>query len=213
MANVVVNAVGDQCPIPVVKATRALKDMKEAGIIEVHVDNEIAVQNLTKLANTWKVASSAEKKEEKLYVVTMKVEHPFPQEKTPAPAAHVTSGECPTCIPDRRRNTVVAIASDHMGHGNDELGKVLMKGFIYALSQLDELPQTILFYNGGATITTEGSASIEDLKTMEAQGVEILTCGTCLDYYGLKDKLVVGSVTNMYTIVEKLNNADKIIKQ
>ena len=88
-----------------------------------------------------------------------------------------------------------------------------MKGFIYALSQLDELPQTILFYNGGATITTEGSPSIEDLKTMEAQGVEILTCGTCLDYYGLKDKLLVGSVTNMYTIVEKLNNADKIIKQ
>jgi len=88
-----------------------------------------------------------------------------------------------------------------------------MKGFIYALSQLDELPQTILFYNGGATITTEESPSLEDLKSMEAQGVEILTCGTCLDYYGLKDKLAVGSVTNMYTIVEKLNQADKIIKQ
>ena len=100
-----------------------------------------------------------------------------------------------------------------MGHGNDELGKILMKGFIYALSQLEELPKTILFYNGGATITTEGSASIEDLKSMEAQGVEILTCGTCLDYYGLKDKLCVGSVTNMYTIVEKLSQADKIIKQ
>ncbi|MBQ7797273.1 MAG: sulfurtransferase-like selenium metabolism protein YedF [Lachnospiraceae bacterium] len=211
MANVIVNALGEQCPIPVVKATRALKDLKEAGIIEVHVDNEIAVSNLTKLANTWKVASSAEKKEEKHFVVTMTVEHPFPQEQIPVP--HVSGGECPTCTPDRRKNTVVAIASDHMGHGNDELGKVLMKGFIYALSQLDELPQTIIFYNGGATITTEGSASIEDLKSMEAQGVEILTCGTCLDYYGLKEKLAVGSVTNMYTIVEKLNNADKIIKQ
>ena len=210
MANVIVNAVGDQCPIPVVKATKALKEMKEAGILEVHVDNEIAVQNLTKLANNWKAESYAEKKEEKLYVVTMKVADPA---QAPAAVSHVTEGECPTCIPDRRKNTVVAIASERMGHGNDELGKVLMKGFIYALSQLDELPQTILFYNGGATITTEGSASIEDLKTMEAQGVEILTCGTCLDYYGLKDKLAVGSVTNMYTIVEKLNNADKIIKQ
>lgn len=212
MANVVVNAVGDQCPIPVVKATKALKNMTEAGVLEIHVDNEIAVQNLTKLANTWKVSSFAEKKEEKLYVVTMKVETPIAKDPVPA-AAHVTDGDCPTCIPDKRKNTVVAIASERMGHGNDELGKVLMKGFIYALSQLDELPQTILFYNGGATITTEGSASIEDLKTMEAQGVEILTCGTCLDYYGLKDKLAVGSVTNMYTIVEKLNNADKIIKQ
>ena len=94
-----------------------------------------------------------------------------------------------------------------------KLGKVLMKGFIFALSQLDELPSTILFYNGGATITTEGSPSLDDLKNMEAQGVEILTCGTCLDYYNLKDKLAVGSVTNMYTIVEKLANADKIIKQ
>lgn len=88
-----------------------------------------------------------------------------------------------------------------------------MKGFIYALSQLDELPKTILFYNGGATLTTEGSESLEDLKSMEAQGVEILTCGTCLDYYNLKDKLVVGGVTNMYTIVEKLAKADRIIKQ
>ncbi|MBQ2401101.1 MAG: sulfurtransferase-like selenium metabolism protein YedF, partial [Lachnospiraceae bacterium] len=87
------------------------------------------------------------------------------------------------------------------------------KGFIYALSQLEELPKTLLFYNGGATITCEESPSVEDLKNMEAQGVEILTCGTCLDYYGLKDKLAVGSVTNMYTIVEKLAQADKIIKQ
>lgn len=211
MANVIVNAVGDQCPIPVVKATKALKSMTEAGVLEVHVDNEIAVQNLTKLANTWKVESFAEKKEEKLFVVTMKVENPA--NEAPAAVSHVTDGDCPTCIPDRRKNTVVAIASARMGHGNEELGQVLMKGFIYALSQLDELPQTILFYNGGATLTTEDSASLEDLKTMEAQGVEILTCGTCLDYYGLKDKLAVGSVTNMYTIVEKLNNADKIIKQ
>ena len=100
-----------------------------------------------------------------------------------------------------------------MGHGNEELGKILMKSFIFALTQLDDLPQTILFYNGGATLTTEGSQSLEDLKTLEAQGVEILTCGTCLDFYGLKDKLAVGQVSNMYTIVEKLNNADNIIKQ
>ena len=99
-----------------------------------------------------------------------------------------------------------------MGHGNDELGKALMKGFIYALSQLEELPRTILFYNGGAHLTVEGSASLEDLKTMEAQGVEIMTCGTCLDFYGLKDKLAVGTVTNMYSIVETLSNASKVIK-
>ena len=69
-----------------------------------------------------------------------------------------------------------------------------------------------LFYNGGATLTTEGSASLEDLKSLEAQGVEILTCGTCLNYYGLTEKLAVGSVTNMYSIVEILSAADKVIK-
>lgn len=204
MAKVVVNAVGDQCPIPVVKATKAIKEMKEAGIVEVHVDNEIAVQNLTKLANSKNLQSSAEKKEEKLFVVTITMDGAIEES---------AQDECISCAPDKRGNTVVAIASERMGHGNDELGKVLMKGFIYALSQLDELPQTILFYNGGATITCEESPSLEDLKNMEAQGVEILTCGTCLDYYGLKEKLAVGSVTNMYTIVEKLSQADKIIKQ
>ena len=77
-----------------------------------------------------------------------------------------------------------------------------MKGFIYAVSQLEELPKTILFYNGGATITVEGSVSLEDLKNMEAQGVTIKTCGTCLDYYGIRDKLGVGGVTNLYAIAE-----------
>ena len=99
-----------------------------------------------------------------------------------------------------------------MGTGNDELGKVLIKGFIYAVTQLDTLPKKMLFYNGGATLTTEGSDSIEDLKSLEAQGVEILTCGTCLDYYHLKDKLVVGGVTNMYSIVESMAEAGKIIR-
>lgn len=206
MANVVVNAVGDTCPIPVVKATKALNEMKEAGVVEVHVDNEIAVQNLTKLANSKNLKSSAEKKAADLFIVSIATEGA-------APAADNAAEEGVSCAPDKRGNTVVAIASERLGHGHEELGQVLMKGFIYALSQLEELPKTILFYNGGATLTTEGSQSIEDLKNMEAQGVEILTCGTCLDYYGLKEKLMVGEVTNMYTIVEKLTQADKVIKQ
>lgn len=204
MAKIVVNAVGDQCPIPVVKATKALKGMTEPGTLEIQVDNETAVQNLCRLADSKNLKAFAEKKEEKLFVVTIQVDQLLEDGK---------EEEAACCIPERRGNTVVAIASDHMGHGNEELGKILMKSFIFALTQLEELPKTILFYNGGATLTTEGSQSLEDLKTLEAQGVEILTCGTCLDYYGIKDKLAVGTVSNMYTIVEKLNNADKIIKQ
>lgn len=201
MSNIIVDAMGAQCPIPVVKTTKVLNELKEAAVVEVHVDNEIAVQNVTRLAQSKNLDVKSEKKEEGHFVLLISAE------------GAVTAAEEPVaCIPDQRGNTVVVISSDRMGEGNDELGKVLMKGFIYAVSQLDKLPKTILFYNGGATIPVEGSVSLEDLKSMEAQGVEILTCGTCLDYYNLKEKLAVGSVTNMYTIVETMNKATNIIK-
>ena len=201
MANIIVDAMGMQCPIPVVKTTKALNELKEAGVVEVHVDNEIAVQNVTRLAQSKKLDVKSEKKEEGHFVLLISADH-----------AVAASEEHVSCMVDQRGDTVVVISSDRMGEGNDELGKVLIKGFIYAVSQLEELPKAILFYNGGATIPVEGSVSLEDLKSMEAQGVEILTCGTCLDYYNLKEKLAVGSVTNMYTIVETMNSASKIIK-
>ena len=128
-----------------------------------------------------------------------------------APAA-ADAAEDTACIPDARGNLVVVMASDRMGEGNDELGKVLAKSFIFAVTQLEELPKTMLFYNGGATLTCEGSDCLEDLKSLEAQGVEIQTCGTCLDYYGLKEKLAVGTVVNMYVIAETQSKADLIIK-
>ena len=111
-----------------------------------------------------------------------------------------------------RTDTVVAIASATMGDGSEELGKTLLKAFVFALTQQDKLPKTILFYNGGAALSCEGSAMLEDLKALEAQGVEILTCGTCLNFYGLTEKLAVGSVTNMYTIAEKLTQAGNVVK-
>ena len=128
---ITVNAMGDNCPIPVIKTKKAMAALTGPETIEVLVDNEIAVQNVTKMAS---------------------------------------------------------------------------------VTQLDTLPKTMLFYNGGATLTTEGSDSLEDLKSLEAQGVEIMTCGTCLDYYGLKDKLAVGTVTNMYSIVETMAKAGRIVR-
>jgi selenium metabolism protein YedF len=107
---------------------------------------------------------------------------------------------------------VVAVDTDVMGRGSDELGKTLLKGFLFAVSRLAVLPKTVLFYNGGAKLTVEGSDSLEDLRSMAEKGVEILTCGTCLNFYGLTEKLAVGSVTNMYTIVEKMTGADLIVK-
>ena len=88
----------------------------------------------------------------------------------------------------------------------------MLKGFLFALTQQEKLPSTILFYNGGASVTCEGSASLDDLRALANLGVEILTCGTCLNYYGLSDKLQVGEVTNMYVIAEKQMQADLVIR-
>ena len=204
MKTVIVNAVGDQCPIPVVKATHALREMGEPGILEVHVDNEIAVQNLTRMAAGHHLPVQAEKKGEKLFVVTMEVADPTGDAPVEEPA--------PPCAPDARGDLVVAVDAETMGRGRDELGKLLMKSFLFAVGQLPQLPRTLLFYNGGAKLTVEGSESLEDLRKLEAQGVEILTCGTCLNFYGLTDQLAVGGVTNMYAIVETLAGAGKVIR-
>ena len=206
---VTINAMGDTCPIPVIKTQNAIKALTKAEEVEVLIDNEVAVQNLTKLAGSLGCAVKSEKKAEKEYrvVITVtedKLQGQAAQEKTEAAEA--------ACIPDARDNTVVVISSDKMGEGEEELGKVLIKGYIYALTQLETLPKTILFYNKGAYLTCEGSASLEDLKSLEAQGVEIMTCGTCLNFYKLTEKLQVGTVTNMYVIADTMAKAAKVIK-
>ena len=201
-----VHAIGDACPIPVVKTLSAIKELKGADVIETLVDNETAVQNLIRMADKKGCKVSAEKVSDKEFKVTIEVGEAVL-------AAPMDTDNVVCELPKSgKKNTVVVISSKAMGHGGDELGTALMKGFIFALSQQETLPTTILFYNGGANIPVEGSVSLEDLKNMEAQGVEILTCGTCLNFYGLTDKLAVGEVTNMYTIVEKMTGADLIIK-
>ena len=195
----IVDARGMACPIPVVKANQALAQMTE-GILEVHVDNTVAVENLKRMALQKGLPVKTEQPEDSHYVVTIPV--------TGAVDAAMPELTCTDCA----GNTVVAVDTDSMGRGNDELGAVLIKGFLFAVSRLETLPKTVLFYNGGAKLTTEGSASLEDLRLMEQQGVEILTCGTCLNYYGLTDQLAVGSATDMYTIVERLSRAEKVFK-
>ena len=165
------------------------------------MDNEIAVQNLTKMAKQKGCQSAAEKLGEREYRVLLTVGEPVEAE-----------AEAPVCTPDARTDTVVAIASDKMGEGAEELGKTLLKAFVFSLTQQDKLPKTILFYNGGAHLTCAGSPMLDDLKALEAEGVEILTCGTCLNFYGLTEQLAVGGVTNMYVIAEKMLTAGNVVK-
>lgn len=194
-----VNAMGEACPIPVVKTLHALQELNGAGTVQTLVDNEIAVQNLTRLAESKGCAIRTEKRGEKEFCVTI---------TTKGAVAESGDEEISCTVPAAQKKTVVVISADHMGEGDDELGRILLKGFLFALTQQEKLPSTLLFYNGGARVTCEGSPSLEDLKNLAALGVEILTCGTCLSHYGLTDRLQVGGVTNMYVITEKQMQAD-----
>ena len=196
-----VNAMGDACPIPVVKTQKAMQELGGAGTVETLVDNETAVQNLGRLAASRGCASGVEKLGEGRYRVTITVGENAETEE--AADGRFACG---------KPRTVAVLSSDKMGGGNDELGGALMKAFVYALSQQETLPDTILCYNGGVKLTCEGSESLEDLKAMAERGVEILSCGTCLNFYGIKEKLAVGEVTNMYVIVEKLSGADRVVR-
>ena len=200
---ITVNAIGDACPIPVVKTRKAMETIKGSEVVETLVDNEIAVENLKKMAGQMGYQVKDQKLEEGKYSVQIMVTE---EEKTEKIQADICDSR-PTAASDK----VVVIRSNVMGEGDSELGKVLIKGFIYALSQQEELPKTILFYNGGAYLTCEGSASLDDLKELEHRGVKILTCGTCLNFYGLSEKLKVGEVTNMYEIAETMSKASLIV--
>lgn len=199
-----VDAMGKQCPIPVVMTKKAIDGAVVGDEIKILVDNETAVNNLSRLANKSGCTFVSEKLEHKKYQVKMTVQ-------TEQSGRDLNEEEFVCEIPNKKVMAAV-ISSDVMGSGDDELGKILIRGFIYALSQMETLPDTVLFYNGGAKLTTEGSESLEDLKKMEEEGVEILTCGTCLKHYGLMEKLMVGKVTDMYTITERMTGADKVIR-
>lgn len=205
-----VDARGLACPMPVVNAKKAVEEFKENGILTVLVDNEIAVQNLQRFASQKGFEAAGEKKAEKEYEVTIHVTAGTP---VPAQTPEVEEEEEINCSPDsRRKGLIVVLSANVMGGGDEKLGKTLMKAFIFALTKQDILPEMIVCYNSGAYLTCEGSESLEDFRILESKGVQIMTCGTCLDFYGIKEKLAVGIVTNMYDIVETMEHAKSIVR-
>ena len=200
----IIDCRGLACPLPVVNAKKAAEELGAGDALTVLVDNEIAVQNLTRFAEHKGFSVSAQKNSEKEYAVVMQI-------AGAAPAASVEE-EVVCAVDSRRKGMLVVLSANTMGSGDAKLGTSLMKAFVFALTKQDQLPDTILCYNTGAYLTCEGADTLADLKLLESEGVTILTCGTCLDFYGLKEKLAVGTVTNMYDIVERMENAAQIIK-
>ena len=206
--NKTVDARGMACPLPVVNAKKASEEMNSGDVLTVVVDNEIAGQNLQRFAGHKGYGVTAEKKSEKEYIITMNIVSE--DNKKSDAEAETEEIQCHTDIV--KKGMTVVLSADVMGAGDEKLGKSLMKAFVFALTKQDQLPQTILCYNKGAFLSCEGADTIEDFKILEAEGVNILTCGTCLDFYGIKDKLAVGTVTNMYEIVEKMEQSKTIIR-
>ncbi len=197
-----VDAAGLACPLPVMETKKAIKEMSE-GQLEVIVDNIVSLQNLEKMVKQMGLKHSLETIHDSKHIIQITVGEPTDEvmapKEEPSPAALA-------------RNTVVVLSSDMMGSGDGELGRALMKSFIYALTELDRLPDKILLYNSGVKLSVKGSDSLVDLQKLEGQGVGILNCGTCLNFFALTDQLGVGSITNMYEIVQCQTEAGTIIQ-
>lgn len=184
---------GFKCPQPVIE-TKKYFDTIEEGSAEVIVDNKVAKNNILKLAQ-----SSGFKYES--------------QEKDGLYSIKITKESCGCeLMEDEFKNPVIVVSSDKLGVGDDKLGTMLMKSYLYALSESSILPTDILFLNSGVKLTVNSSECLETINILKGKSVNILSCGTCLDFYNLKQDLAIGEITNMYTIVEKMNSSSNCIK-
>ncbi|ADL11895.1 sulfurtransferase-like selenium metabolism protein YedF [Acetohalobium arabaticum] len=188
-----VDARGLDCPQPVIKTKDAINKGEK---VETLVDNKTACKNLQKLGD--KMNCNVE---------VMEVDDDFQLTFIPEEEL-VTSSTTSEELDDTGDSggKVYFISSDVVGEGDQELGEILIKGFTYTLTEIAPKPKAIVFMNDGVKLPTLNDEVIDNLKILEEAGIEIISCGTCLDYYGLKDELAVGEVSNMYTIVETLNN-------
>ena len=184
------------CPLPVVTVKRALE---EAGTdaVAVMLDDGAPRENVARFARTHgyevceKVSDSG---------ITLVITGPGGDAVSVSPATTVSA----------RKSLLVT--SDRLGDGPEELGRLLMKNFIITLLESTELPYKILFVNRGVLLATEGSELLEALEKLGNRGVEVLSCGICLDFFGKRDALRAGSVTNMFTIVETLMSLHGVVR-
>lgn len=201
----IIDAFGMQCPKPLVLAKKEI----DGGLRElaVQVDNETAVKNLTRLGGKTGLAVAVDEIEGGWLVSFSEGDGVSAPAAAPVPAASgaacATGGGC---------GYAVFVGKDHVGEGDGELGYNLMKMALYTLSESDDVPASLLFMNSGVKLVAGGEQQIVDsVQALMGKGTEVLVCGTCLDFYGLKDQLAAGEVSNMYDILERMHEAAKVI--
>lgn len=198
----IVDARGMLCPQPVIMTKKEADAGEEQ--ITVIVDNETARENVLKFGNKLQFDSKVEEKSDGVYIYLYK------EELSNCEAA-TENAVNDSLNKIKQDNKGFVIGSDKLGKGSDDLGKILMKGFLYTLSETKPYPNFLIFLNSGVKLTASGSESLDDLKKMERAGVKIVSCGTCLDFFEIKDKLEVGNVSNMYDIVETIAESDNAV--
>ena len=198
--NMVLDCRGLACPQPVLRAKELLDSLVQ-GAVEVLVDNEAAQSNLTRFGKSQGYAVESRITGETSHITITK------GEPVKVAVAAPNDGRC--ALPGTGLGIVVP--ADTMGRGNEELGRVLMRAYVKTIKSLSPLPARIFFYNTGVKITAIESDLIEPLRELVAQGVEVYSCGTCLDFFNLKDTLLVGQVTNMFEIMDATAQAVNVI--
>lgn len=194
----VVDNRGLSCPQPVINTKKALDELSVGSIISI-VDNAVARENVLKFAKSQGCTAESRDDNGVFYITISRGE----AEATPEHDTVVVTTSSST--------TLYLVTTDEFGKGSAELGHALMKTFMYALSESGTKNNHLIFVNAGAQLTCLESPILESLRKLSAAGWQIKTCGTCLDFYGIKDKLAIGEITNMYTIVELMAEAGKVV--
>lgn len=195
---------GLACPEPVIRLRKILIEAG-GGTVRAQVSDQVSVENIQRLAAGlgWSVAAEPEGD---CYRLTLTAAQPGDS----APQASPVSSTASAAAAERR--LVVLIAAEHLGSGDEQLGRILMRAFLKTLAELQPPPGTVIFLNSGVRLTTQGSEVLDDIRRLESLGVEILSCGTCLDFYHLKDALAVGRGSNMFEIVSALAAAGQVLR-
>jgi selenium metabolism protein YedF len=197
------DARGLDCPKPLLRTKQVISDQK-FDRLTVLVGNEPARENIMRFLKHMKFQD--------IHWETTGVEGEFSISSVPGLANQEDSvpetekAEIPPIIPATGGGNTVLIASERIGMGKKDLGGLLMKGYIYTLTQIEIPPAYLIFMNTGVNLTLDDSESLEDLRVLEGRGVSLLVCGTCLDYLNAGDRLQIGQISNMYEIAERLHS-------
>ena len=205
---VIVNCEGLPCPQPLIATRKAMRENPVGMEICVLVDNATARHNVTQMLATYHVAISFTE-QEGLFRGTFTNPEVFEEVLSPSLDAQV---HCETFVEASAQHVVVLCATDVLGQGDEKLGNILMKGFLSTLAEWENLPQEILFLNAGVRLCLRASGALETLKALDARGVALYICGTCVDFYGVREQVAVGTITNMQYISEALAQASKVIR-